>query len=88
MKQKTHTMKVTPTQMHLIVQVPNEERSLCVAPGTVIATDTHTFVCTESPTPPHCTGCGATRELCRIMNCMPFDRQDRKYVQFRCVSDE
>lgn len=87
MEQKKINIKQgNPTRMHLEFQVPNKERTLCVAPGTIIETDTHTFLCTESPTPPHCAECDAPRELCRIMSCMPFDRPDRKYVQFKCVS--
>lgn len=87
MGQKKHNMKSNPTRMHLVSQVPNKERSMCVAPGTFIETDTHIFLCTESPTPPHCKDCDATRELCRIMCCMPYDRRDDKYVQFKCVSE-
>lgn len=85
-QKKINIKQVKPTRMHLELQLPNKERTLCVEPGTFIGTDTHIFVCTESPIQPHCVDCDAPRELCKIMCCMPKDRLDRKYVQFRCVS--
>lgn len=87
MKQKKINNKQgNPTRMHLVIRVPNKERSLCVEPGTFIRTKTHIFVCTESPIPPHCVDCDAPRELCKIMCCLPIERRDRKFVQFRRVS--
>lgn len=85
-QKKININQGNPTRMHLELQVPNKERTLCVEPGTFIGTDTHIFLCTESQTPPHCVDCDAPRELCQIMCCMPIDRLDKKYVQFKCVS--
>lgn len=85
-QKKINLETVDSTRIHLVIEVPNKERSLSVVPGTFIRTDTHTFLCIESPTPPHCLDCDAPRDMCRIMCCMPFDRYDEKFIQFKCVS--
>lgn len=84
-QKKNNINRIHPLRMHFSMQVPTKDRSMCVAPGTIIETDTHTLICTETPLPPHCVDCDATRELCKIMRCMPYDRQDRKYVVFKSI---
>lgn len=84
-QKKTNTNRDNPTRMHLIMQVPIKDRSMCVEPGTFIGTDSDIYMCTEASLPSHCVECDAPREFCKIMRCMPYDRPDRQYVIFKCV---
>lgn len=87
-QKKNNINQDNPTRTRLVIQAPNKKHSLSVDIGTFIETDEHTFLCVEPPTSLHCADCDATRELCYIMCCKPNDRQDRKFVEFKCVPDK
>lgn len=73
------------SRLYLEIDAPIGERTLCVPPGTLIRLDKLTFLCVESLTSPHCVGCDASHEVCDFTCCSPYDRNDGKYVQFKCV---